>query len=343
MQSCPGRSTEVPEDPGALALGIDLGGTKVLTAVIDAHGGMLSRDHCVTLAARGQDAVIASLVESGRRALERANLEASDLDAAGVAAAGLCNAETGVLLTSPNLPGWQDVPLRDIIEKELGRETFLVNDANAAALAELRYGAARGARNCVYVTIGTGIGGGIIVDGEVYAGAGGTAGEVGHMSIDGSGSLCNCGGRGCWETLASGTALAREARRRIKEGAGASILDHAGGDADKVTATVVYEAAQAGDALARELIARTGYYVGVGLANLVNVLNPEVIVIGGGLASMGDMLLGPAFEEAKRRAFRQAYQAVRFARAELGQDSAVIGAAAYALQGMKKRRMSRGE
>ena len=328
----------MPDDLAALALGIDLGGTKILTAVTDAHGRILSRDHCATPAAKGQDAVIESLVKSGRRALEQASVAASALDAVGVAAAGPSNAETGILLTSPNLPGWQDVPLRDTVEKELRKETFLVNDANAAALAELRYGAARGARNYVYVTIGTGIGGGIVVDGEMYTGVGGTGGEVGHMSIDDSGPLCNCGSRGCWETLASGTALATEARHRIKEGARTSILNHAGGDTEKVTASVVHKAAQAGDSLANEIIARTGYYVGVGLANLVNIFNPEMIVVGGGLASMGDMLLRPAFEVAAHRAFKQAYQKVRFARAELGQNSAVVGAAAFARQEMKKRR-----
>jgi glucokinase len=152
------------------------------------------------------------------------------------------------------------------------------------------------------------------------------------MTIADEGPLCKCGNRGCWETLASGTALARDAKQRIKEGRKTSILDYADGDLEKVTAEVISKAAQAGDSLAQECIARTGYYVGVGLANLVNIFNPEVIVIGGGLSNIGDMLLGPAFEEARQRAFQQSYQAVRFAQAELGRNSGVLGAAAFALQ-----------
>lgn len=201
-----------------------------------------------------------------------------------MAAPGLSNPETGILFTSPNLPRWRDVPLRDIIEKEFSKKAFIINDANAAALGELYFGAGRGANDFVYITISTGIGGGIIIDGKIYTGSIGTAGEVGHMTIDDNGPLCNCGNRGCWETLASGTALAREARHRIKERAKTSILDYADGDVEKVTAEAIDKAAQAGDNLAKELIVRTGYYLGVGLANLINIFNPEIIVIGGWLS-----------------------------------------------------------
>ena len=321
-----------------LALGIDLGGTKILTAVATSNGELLSRDYTETSAEKGYKAVIELIVESANRALVQAGMSASELAAIGIGAAGLSNPEIGVLFTSPNLPGWHDVPLRDAIEEKMGKKTFLTNDANAAALGELYFGAARGARNFVYVTISTGIGGGIIIGGKIYAGALGTAGEVGHMTIDSDGPLCNCGNKGCWETLASGTALAREARHKIKEGARTSILNYAGGDIDKVTAEVIHRAAEDGDALAKELIARTGYYVGIGLANLVNIFNPELIVIGGGLSNMGDMLLEPAFKVAGERAFRQSFEAVRFARAELGRDSGVLGAAAFALMRVKERR-----
>jgi glucokinase len=318
--------------PDALALGIDLGGTKILTAVANAEGKMLARDHSITPASEGPTAVIQSILESAGRALEQAQITATDLAAIGVGAPGLSNPETGILFTSPNLPDWKDVPLHDIIERELGKKAFLINDANAAALGELFFGAGRGAKDFIYVTLSTGIGGGIIIDGKIYTGSIGTAGELGHMTIDDKGPLCKCGNRGCWETLASGTALARDARQRIEEGIKTSILDYADGDPAKVTAEVIHQAAQAEDRLARECIVNTGYYVGVGLANLVNIFNPEVIVIGGGLSNIGDMLLEPAFEEARQRAFQPSYQAVRFARAELGRNSGVLGAAAFALQ-----------
>ena len=324
------------ENSEAFFLGIDLGGTKILTAIVDPAGNMLSRDHSVTPAAKGSDAVIQSILNSVNRALEQSALSPASLRAVGVGAPGLSNPETGVLFTSPNLPGWEDVPLREIIEESLGKKAYLINDANAAALGELYFGAARGARNFIYLTVSTGIGGGIVIDEKIYPGSRGTAGEVGHMTIDDPGPLCNCGNRGCWETLASGTALAREAKRRIQEGAVTTILENCGGDLEKVTAEGIHKAAQGGDALARILIERTSYYLGVGLANLINVFNPELIVIGGGLSNIGDMLLQPAFQEAGRRAFKQSYGALRFAQAELGRNSGVLGAAAFAGREMER-------
>jgi glucokinase len=323
------------ENHGTLILGIDLGGTKILTAVANDKGKMLSRDHSITPANEGHQAVVRSILESVSRALDQAHIDAADLSAIGLGAPGLSDPETGILFTSPNLPGWEDVPLRDIVEKELGKKVFLINDANAAAVGELHFGAGRGARNFIYITVSTGIGGGIIIDGKIYTGSTGMAGELGHMVIDDEGQQCKCGNRGCWETLASGTALAREAKNRVKAGAATSILEYADGDLEKVNAEAIHKAAQAGDNLATELIARNAYYLGVGLTNVINIFNPEAIVIGGGLSNIGDMLLEPAFEEAGRRAFRQAYREVRFARAELGRNSGVLGAAAFALEKMR--------
>jgi glucokinase len=324
------------ENADDLILGVDLGGSKILTAVTNSQWKMLSQDHSITPAKKGHEAVIRSILESAHHALERADVDISELTAVGIGAPGLSNPETGILFTSASLPGWRDIPLRDIMQERLGKKTFLINDANAAALGEFYFGAARGIRNFIYITLSTGIGGGIIIDGKIYSGAIGAAGEVGHMTIDDEGPICNCGNRGCWETLASGTALAREARHRIKEGVATSILEYAEGDVEKVTAQVIHSAAEQGDSLAKELIARTGYYVGVGLANLINIFNPELIVIGGGLSNIGDMLLEPAFKVAEERAYKEAFQAVRFASAGLGRNSGVLGAAAFALQEMRK-------
>jgi glucokinase len=321
-----------------LALGIDLGGTKIISSVVAAAGRMLSRHHSVTPADKGQKAVIEAIMESAKQTLEEAGISPSELTAVGIGAAGLSNPATGVLHTSPHLPGWQDVPLRDIIAQETGRMAYLINDANAAAIGEFHYGAGRGTRDFIYVTVSTGIGGGIITNGELYTGSTGTAGEVGHMVIDDNGPPCSCGNRGCWEMLASGKALAAEAKRLIKKGTTTTIMELAGGNIDAINAEAIHRAALAGDKLASQLIARTAYYLGVGLANLINIFNPELIVIGGGLASIGDRLLLPAYEEAGRRAFKQPYQAVRFARAELGQNSGVIGAAAYALKQSRRKR-----
>jgi len=324
------------ESADDLVLGIDIGGSKILTAVVDSQGEMLSSDESITHAIKGSEAVIQSILDSAHRALEQAGATISEICAIGVGAPGISSPEAGILFTSPNLPGWRDVPLRDIMQEKLGKKTFLTNDANAAALGEFYFGAARGTRNFIYITLSTGIGGGIIIDGKIYTGAIGAAGEVGHMTIDDNGPICNCGSKGCWEMLASGTALAREAKHRIKEGVRTSILKYAEGDVEKVTAQVIHSAAEQGDNLAKELIARTGYYVGVGLANLINIFNPELIIIGGGLSNIGDILLQPAFKTAGERAYKEAFQAVRFASAELGRNSGVIGAAAFALQETRK-------
>jgi glucokinase len=315
---------------GPWILGVDLGGTKILTAVVEPTGRILSRDHSITPAARGPEAVVQAILDSAGRALSQAGIQSSDLRTIGVGAPGLSDPRTGVIFTSPNLPGWENVRLGDIIGETFGKKVFLINDANAAAVGEFYFGAGRMARNFIYVTISTGIGGGIMIDGRIYAGANGTAGEIGHMTIDPEGPPCGCGNTGCWEQLGSGTALAREARSKIAAGARTSILNHAGGDAEKVNAEVVHRAAQEGDSLAMELIARTGMYVGIGLANLINIFNPERIVIGGGLSNIGDMLLGPAYQEAERRSFQQSFRGVRFFRAELGRNSGVLGAAAFA-------------
>jgi len=321
-----------------LILSIDLGGSKILTAVVDPQGEVLSNNESITPATKGREAVIQSIVDSAHRVLKQASVAIAEICAIGVGAAGISNPETGILFTSPNLPGWRNVLLRDIMQEKLGKKTFLINDANAAALGEFYFGAARGVRNFIYITISTGIGGGIVVDGKLYTGAIGTAGEVGHMIIDDDGPICKCGNRGCWETLASGTALAGEAKHRIKEGVRTSILEYADGDIEKLTAQVIQRAAEQGDSLAEELVARTGYYVGVGLANLINIFNPELIVIGGGLSNIGGMLLEPAFRTAGERAYKEAFRAVRFASARLGRNSGVLGAAAFALQEMKRLR-----
>ena len=324
------------QDSSPIVVGVDLGGSKILSVVADAHGNVISRDLRVTPASQGSDIVIKVILESVRHAVVQAGVSLSQLSGIGIGAPGVSNPSTGVVFTSPNLPGWQDVPLRDIIAGEMGLSTFLINDANAAALGELYFGAARGTSNFIYITVSTGIGGGIVIDGKLYSGAGGTAGEIGHMTIADNGPRCTCGNTGCWEQLASGTALAREARRRITEGAETIILDYAGGDIEKVTAEEVSRAFDRGDGLAGELLSRTSYYLGVGFANLINIFNPELMVIGGGLSNMGDKLLAPAYRVAGERAFKESYRAVRFTRAELGGDAGVLGAAALSLEEIKQ-------
>lgn len=311
-----------------LVLSIDLGGTKILSAVINRGGEILSRDNSVTPAAKGREAVIDAIRSSAEHALEQGKLDLSGISAVGIGAPGPSNPKTGVLSTSPNLPGWQDVPITDILEDLFGKQAFLINDANAAALAEHRFGAGQGTHNLVYITVSTGIGGGIIINDDLYTGAIGTAAELGHMTINDKGPKCNCGNTGCWETLASGTALAREARERIERGEKTLMRDLVSGDLQQLSAETVQQAAEQGDDLAGKIIGLTAYYFGVGLANVINIFNPEMIVIGGGVSNMGSMLLDPAFETARKRAYRVAYEAVRFESPRLGKNSGILGTAA---------------
>jgi glucokinase len=315
-----------------LILGIDLGGTKIATVIAIARGEILSRGYSPTPAQAGPDAVIASIFTTIEKNLSSGKVEPSQLLGIGIAAAGIIDCDNGKVVFSPNLPGWNEVPLQDAVEQRFGVPTYLGNDANLAALGEWRFGVKEKVANLIYITVSTGIGGGIIADGKLYTGACGTAGEVGHMTIDVNGPRCNCGNVGCWESLASGTALAREAVKQINQGANTSIVELVNGDVSRIDAKVISLAAEQGDELARELISRLGYYFGVGLANLVNIFNPELILIGGGLAKMGDLLLKPAIKVVRERAFKAPSNFVEIRPALLGDDSGVLGAVAFVLE-----------
>ena len=314
----------------SVILGIDLGGTKILTAVVDKKGHMQSRDYAATPAEEGPDAVMGAILASAGRTLDKISLDWHNVDVVGIGAPGPSNPEAGLLYTSPNLPGWQNVPIVRMLREKTEKAVYLINDANAAALAEHQFGAAKGLEHMIYITVSTGIGGGIIAGGRLLTGAVGCAGELGHMTIDPNGPACSCGNTGCWETLASGSALARQARQKLRDGEKTLISDLVSGNIDRVDAEMVHKAAEQGDRLAEELIFRTARYLGVGLANLMNIFNPEMIVIGGGLANMGDRLLSPAIETARKRAYDIAFSSVAFRLAELGEDNGVLGAAAYA-------------
>ncbi len=311
--------------------GVDLGGTKILSAVIAPGGRILGSDRCHTEAARGPDAVIERMVASVRRAAAEAGLRESDLHGVGICAPGPCDLERQVVTHPPNLPGWHDVPVARIMGEALGLPALLENDANAAAYGEFHFGAGRPYRHMVYITISTGIGGGLIIDGSVYRGASGGAGEVGHMTIEAQGPPCGCGRRGHLEALASGTAIAREAGALVDEGQ-SPVLARLVREGHPLDAETVHLAAGQGDADARGVIERAGRYLGLGLANIINVFNPQAIVIGGGLVGMGDMILGPARAAAQEEAFPDSFSDVEILEAELGERAGVLGVAALATE-----------
>jgi glucokinase len=314
---------------GSPILAVDLGGTKIATALITPQGKILSREYSPTLAEEGVEAVIGRILVMGGALLRGACLSYTSLSGIAIAAAGAIDSDKGVVTDSPNLPGWHNIPLKAEIEKAAGVRTFVINDATAAALGEHRYGAGRGVHNLIYLTVSTGIGGGIIIDDKLYSGASGSAGEFGHMTIDLNGPRCACGNVGCLEMLASGKAIAREAQRLIAQGARTIILDLAEGDAQFVTAQMVATAAHKGDAVALSVVNKAAANLGVGLVNFVNIFNPEMIIIGGGVGKMGEMLLKPARRVVTERAFQFPAAAVRIVSSELGDNSGVFGAVAF--------------
>jgi glucokinase len=313
-------------------LAIDLGGTKIAAALIAPDNRVMDRTHSPTLVSEGLQPVVDRIFAMIDRLLSQCTTDAAQLDGIAIAAAGAIDTDKGLITSSPNLPGWSNVPLRDMVRERYGVDSCLVNDANAAALAEHRLGAGRGTNNLIYLTVSTGIGGGIIVNGELYSGISGCAGELGHMTIDANGPECDCGNVGCLEVFASGKAVAGEAKRRIKQGGQSRLTDIVSGNLEGITAEKVAMAAQGGDRLAMEVISRAAGYLGVGMVNLVNIFNPEMIVVGGGLSKMGELLLGPARQVVKQRVFPLCAGAVRIVTAELGDDAGVLGAAIYARQ-----------
>lgn len=317
---------------GLPVLAIDIGGTKIITALISNKGQVMAKEYHLTLADEGPPSVINRILAAIDRLLKATNMGLSQLDSISIAAAGAINFEKGVITSSPNLPGWRDIPLKDMVKERYQVNTFLINDANAAALAEHRFGAGRGTNNLVYLTVSTGIGSGIIIDGKLYMGACGSAGEIGHMTIDVNGPRDKCGNIGCLETLASGTAVAKEAIKRIKRGEGSYLTEMVEGKIENITAEQVSAAAQSGDSLALEVIMQAATYLGVGLVNVVNIFNPEIIVIGGGMTQMGDLLFNPARKVVRERAFPVSSGVVRIVPAQLGNNTEVIGAAIFARQ-----------
>jgi len=322
----------MPEYSQGPVLAVDLGGTKIIAAVVLRDGRIISRHHCLTLADEGPDAVINRLLSAIGRTAAKAKLKTSDLGGVVIAAAGILSAEEGVVTTSPNLPHWCDVPLGDILTHELGTVTYLINDASAAALGEHRFGAGKEVRNLIYLTVSTGIGGGIIIDGRLYSGTDGCAAELGHMTIDSHGPQCNCGNFGCLEVLASGTAMAKDASGRIGRGERSSIAGLVEGRLEIITAETVALAARQGDPLAIDVVTKAANYLGIGLANLVNIFNPELILVGGGVSKMGDMLLRPARKVVRERAFQLPARTVRIVRARLGGDAGIMGAAVHTFE-----------
>jgi glucokinase len=305
------------------AIGIDVGGTKVAGLLVGEDGGIVARKERLT-PAEDVDGTMNTIY-----LVAEALAAGSDPVAVGVGAAGMVDFAAGAMRSAPNL-AWKEVPIRDLVGARTKLPCIVDNDANAAAWGEFRFGAARGYRHLVLVTVGTGIGGGIVADGSLFRGAHGFAAEIGHIIVEPGGPRCGCGNLGCWEQVASGRAIDRLGREEAVRNPGGRVATLAGGG--EVTGRHVAEAAREGDGAATAIFAEVGRRLGEGIAGLVNVLDPEVVVVGGGVAEEGELVLEPA-----RTAFVDAVEApehrpeVAILAAALGNDAGAIGAAALAL------------
>jgi len=307
-------------------IGVDLGGTQIRALRTDLAGEKAARAEQLTQAQQGPQAVLSRILKTVREVMEGVPQE--EIMGLGIGAPGPIDS-AGVVHDPPNLPGWPGISLVEELSGPLGLPVYAGNDANLGALAEHRFGAGVGVEHLVYLTVGTGIGGGVISHGRMLTGWRGFAAEIGHQTLDPDGPLCGCGQPGHLEAFASGPAIARQARLALEQGRSSTIPEHAKGP---VTAASVAAAAMAGDALAIELLRQAGTYLGLGLANVIHILEPQRILIGGGVSRAGELLLGPARAAVEQRLMSPVYRGIEILPAALGPDVGLMGAAALALQ-----------
>ena len=308
-------------------IGIDLGGTNIVAGVVDEHYRILAKEKVKTALPRPAEEIAADMAAAARRAAEKAGISFSEIACVGVGSPGAVDAQSGCVIYANNL-GFRDVPLSDFLRARLDRPVRLANDANAAAFGEYLAGAGRGCKNFVMITLGTGVGNGLVLDGRLYTGSNGAGGETGHTVIDLDGEACTCGRRGCWEAYASATALIRQTRRAMREHTESKLWQQCGGDEAKVDGRTAFDAMRAGDEIAAAVCRQYIRYIAVGVINLVNIFQPEILCIGGGICAEGAGLTEPIAEMLGQEDYARALlQRTRVCTAQLGNDAGIIGAA----------------
>jgi glucokinase len=313
----------------APVLGIDIGGTKLAVGVATPAGELLAERREPSEAREGPDAMIGRATRMAREAVDEAGMDLGDVTAIGIGCGGPLDPRRGIVHNALNNPGWVDVPLVARIEAELGRPAFLDNDANAAALGEHRFGAGRGVDDLVYLTISTGVGGGLVLGGRLYQGDNGNAGELGHIAVQVLGGRpCHCGSIGCLEAYCSGTNIAARFLEAVAADGGASVLRGRG----EVTARDVVDAARAGEALARRVWDETTMLLGGGIVSIVHAFNPRLVILGGGVTLAGDLLFDPVRRIVTERAMPWLAEGMQIVPAQLGDRVGVLGAVAVALE-----------
>ena len=308
----------------ARVLALDIGGTKLTAGVIADGGEVLAERVAPTNPSHPPDMILDAVLAMAEAARLEAELSQHDLSKAGVSFGGPVDFASGRTVTCHHLPGWEGLPLRDVIAERTGLPVIMDNDANAAALGEVRYGAARGCRHVLYLTVSTGVGGGVVLDGRVHRGVNSMAGEIGHTLVVPDGPVCTCGRNGCLEAVASGPAIARAAREAMGRGEPSALAAIPG---DQLTAKEVAEAA-AQDSLAARIMGEAGRGLGMAIAAAVNLMNPEMVVIGGGVSQAGEVLFRPLQESVRQHAVPASAQSVRIVPGALGPRGGLLGAAA---------------
>lgn len=311
-------------------IGVDLGGTLIRCGLFRANGEIIHKEDTPTLAQEGPDAVIDRIKQSIAHTLSQlppTQAGAKNIKGIGIGSPGPLNPYTGHILSPANLPGWHNIPLKDIIQKEFSIPVHVNNDANAAALAELYYGEGQPYNHFIYVTISTGIGGGVVVDRQLLLGKDGNAAEIGHMIIDPHGPQCGCGNDGCFEAFASGTAIAKRAQDLLCEDQQLSKTSTLA-SLSSITSKDVFDAAQANDTLAIQIVQETQFYLGIGLSNLINLYNPAAIIIGGGVSKAGPAFFERAFDIARSKAQKAMRENITFLFTKPDGDVGLVGAAA---------------
>ena len=313
-------------------IGVDLGGTNIAAGAMPTDGTReIGMRMAPTHSEEGAEAVVDRIARMIEDVIAQTQAETgadrSDFLGVGIGSPGPLDRARGIVIVSPNL-AWRNFPLRDEVSKRVNLPAALDNDANCATLGEWWCGAAKGGRNVVGITIGTGIGGGLIFDGKLYHGSSDGAGEIGHTTIDPTGRRCKCGNYGCLEAYASGPAIAERAREELEVDGDSILLEMVEGDASRITAQIVFEASKRGDVVATQVVRDTAHFLGVGVSNLINVLNPDIVVIAGGVTQAGDLLFDPLRAEIKRRAFKSLVDACRVVPGALPLSAGVVGAVA---------------
>lgn len=315
----------------SVIIGVDLGGTNVKTAMVSWDKQVLAKDSRPTNAEGGPEAVIDAIESSVRDLLAQSNLRSEEVLAVGIGAPGPMDWRTGVVFDPPNLPGWKNVPLAEIMRERLGVACYVENDANVACYGEFWLGAGQGTQNMALLTLGTGVGGGLVLFGMLLRGEDGTAAELGHLKVQRDGRPCGCGSRGCLETYASVTGMVRTAIEGLSEGRKSVLREQCSDGFGGLTGKMISEAAQAGDEFALWVVEETATWIGLGISSIINYQNPEKVILCGGMIAAGDMLLNPIRKVAFDNAFEVPAKRCEIVLAGLGSDSGVLGAAGCAL------------